>query len=139
MFKSQTYHPSIFVRSLSFLLAFTFVVHTGYVNATTMECYTSGKYEVSLAQKDYCCAAVALDFASISTKCCAFAKVEKVFDGFVGKVEMELSQISFDWVLISNFEFLLSSLKEADSSSLKSPPDPLSGFSLLKFISVFRL
>jgi hypothetical protein len=115
------------------------MVHTGYVNATTMECYTSGKYEVSLEQKDFCCASEGFDFAAVTAKCCAFDKVEKIFDGYVGKSEVDLKQISFNWISLSTFDVALPSLREADSYSLKSPPDPLSGLSLLKFISVFRL
>jgi hypothetical protein len=109
------------------------------MNATTMECYTSGKFEVSLEQKDFCCAAEAFDFAAVSAKCCAFDQVEKVFDGFAEKAELDLNQQAFDWIPQVNSDFLFLSLRSADSSSLKSPPDPLSGLSLLKFISVFRL
>jgi len=115
------------------------MVHSGYVNATTMECYSSGKSEVSLAQKDYCCAAEALDFAAVSAKCCAFEKTEKIFDGFLTKVEVDLKQITFLTSLIHYFETSLPTLKKVDRNSLKSPPDLLSGFALLKFISVFRL
>jgi hypothetical protein len=109
------------------------------MNATTMECYTSGKYEVSLEQKDFCCAAEAFDFAAVSAKCCAFDQIEKVFDGFAYKVEFDFSELSFCSYSPKVFEFVIASLRLTDSASLKSPPDLLSGFSLLKFISVYRL
>ncbi|MCZ4407936.1 hypothetical protein O3Q51_03900 [Cryomorphaceae bacterium 1068] len=139
MFKSKTYKQSLFARSLSLLLAFTFIVHTGYVNATTMECYTSGRSEVSLLQKDFCCAVEALDFSSVSPKCCAFEQTQKVFDGFTGEDSFELKKISFPSITFGLVEILTPLLRKADSASLKSPPDPLSGLSLLKYISVFRL
>jgi len=121
------------------LLALSFLVHTGYVNATTMECYSSGRSEVNLMPKDFCCAVEALDFAAVSPKCCAFEKTEKVFDGFAGKAEFEVEQIALAPLSERHVAFSIPHLREADSYSLKSPPDLLSGISLLKFISVFRL
>lgn len=81
----------------------------------------------------------ALDFAAVSPKCCAFEKTEKVFDGFAGKVELKTVQIFLAPISQRYVAFSISHFSETDSYSLKSPPDLLSGISLLKFISVFRL
>jgi hypothetical protein len=139
LFNQTPYRPSILARSISLVLALTFMVHSGYVNATTMECYSSGTSEVSLAQKDFCCAAEAMDFAAISKKCCGFEKSEKVFDGFLNKVETDLTPVSLLPSPLGYLRFSLPILEKVDGNSLKSPPDLRSGFALLKFISVYRL
>jgi len=104
-----------------------------------MECYSSGKKSVNLEEKEHCCAAVALEFASISAKCCGFDKVEKVFDGFSGQATVELPTIVFPSVVRDFGESVSNCYLVADRSYLKGPPLPLSGFQLLKVLSVFRI
>lgn len=127
------------MRSLSAILAFAFVVHSGYVNATVMECYSSGKSEVSLGEKDFCCASYATPFESVSAKCCGFEKSEKKFDGSQAQLEFE---IQIQPVAFTEYQYDLFSLISAnlpDEISLKSPPLLPGGYDLLKLISVFRL
>jgi hypothetical protein len=104
-----------------------------------MECYSSGKKTVNLEEKDHCCAALALEFESVSAKCCGFDKVEKIFDGFSGQAAIELPTIFFSKVIREYSESVSSFYLEADRSFLKGPPLPLSGFQLLKVLSVFRI
>ena len=127
------------MRSLSAILAFAFVVHSGYVNATVMECYSSGKSEVSLGEKDFCCASYATPFEAVSAKCCGFEKSEKTFDGSQAQLEFEIQVQPATLSTYTSDLFLEISPELPDEISLKSPPHLRGGYDLLKLISVFRL
>jgi len=120
-------------------MALTFVVHSGYVNATTMTCFGSGRVEVSLSGDDFCCIPTPLEAESLSPKCCDFKVSEKVFDSISdGGFQLTLLPLELP-VIGTEFGIFLFSTEEVDFESLTSPPERLYGLSLLKFISVFRL
>jgi hypothetical protein len=139
LFKTFLNKQSTLIRSLSALLALVFVLHTGYVNATVMECYTSGKSQISLGEKDFCCASIPVSPESVSAKCCGFEKTEKTFDRSQVEVKTEFKVQPLLLQETEVFLFSIPELYKADEASLKSPPLLAWGYDWLKLVCVFRL
>ena len=124
---------------MSFLLVLSFMVHSGYVNATTMTCFGTGRVEVSLTGDDFCCAPISAEEESVSPKCCGFEVTEKVFNSFSDngfEFAVSLIQLPKSAKVFELSEFWAQAV---EFESLTSPPKSLHGISLLKIISVFRL
>jgi hypothetical protein len=104
-----------------------------------MECHSSGASEVSLGQRDFCCATKTYDFEAVSPKCCGFDKTEKKFDSREGENDWKLPSLPIPVAPLKDAFAQVEGLKKSEPNYPNSPPERAWGFKLLKQLSVFRL
>ena len=124
---------------LSAVLVMSLFVNVGYLNATSISCYSSGDFQINFESEHPCCQAQYSDIATISGKCCDTEKIQKVFDSYSSSEDSEnvvptaIAAVNFDI-----YELPIDAVEKPLEISLKSPPKAASVPISILF-SVFRI
>ena len=114
-------------------------VNVGYLNATSIICYSSGDFQINFGSEHPCCQAQYSDIATISGKCCETEKIQKVFDSYSSSEDFKnVISIAIAAVNVDICERPIDAIEKPLDISLKSPPKS-AGVPISILFSVFRI
>lgn len=139
MFKSDSIKKTRFFRVLSLALVVSLFINVGYVNATSITCYSSGDFQINFESKHSCCQVQYSDIATISGKCCDTEKIQKIYDSYSSSEDFEnVVPTAIVAVNIEAHERPIDTVEKPLEISLKSPPKAAI-VSISVLFSVFRI